>query len=92
MIRKGIVIDTLKFEIVNEVEYDDQLIDGFYVRDVNKSSKEGANLLFAAFVFPVESKPQVEMALKDLKEAKKTFEDIQARIFYKMFPRLRKKV
>lgn len=89
MRRKGFVIDTLKYEIVRDVEYDDTVFDGFYVRELGVSAKEGANILFSAMTFPIECKEQVKMALEDLKRAKKEFDDLQARIYYKVFPQIR---
>lgn len=92
MIRKGFVIDTLKYEIVRDVEYDDKVFDDFYVREQGVSSKEGANILFAAMTFPIECKSAVKLHLDNLKRAKKEFDDLQAQVFYKEFPRLRKEI
>jgi hypothetical protein len=92
MTRKGFIIDTLKLKITREVNYDDTIFDDLYVKDVDASPKEGENILFAAFTFPIESKEQVQKALDELKAAKKVFDDLQAHIYYKVFPSLRKRV
>jgi len=89
MIRKGFVIDTLKLQIDRSVEYDDKVFDGLYVRDVNLPSKEGGNILFAAFVFPEPCRVEVQQALDELKAAKKVFEDLQTEIYYKRFRRIK---
>lgn len=90
MNRKGFVIDTQKLTIEREVTYDDTVFDGLYVKDVNASAKEGANILFAAFTFPIEHKEAVSKLLKDLAAKKKEWEDFQAQVYYKEFPKYRR--
>ncbi len=86
MIRKGFTIDTLRLIIDRtDINYDDTVFDGMYVKDMDKPAKEGANILFAAFTFPVETFDAVQAALNELKAAKKVFEDLQAEIYYKRF-------
>ena len=83
MIRQGIIIDPhTKFEIIKECNYDDIRIDGMYV-------KANGELLPAAYVYPIENRDKVLEALNSLKLAKKQFDDLQANIFYKVFPTLR---
>jgi hypothetical protein len=85
MIRKGFVIDTQKLIIERDVNYDDVVFDGLYIKDVDKPSKEGANILFAAFVFPEDAREEVQIALNELKAVKKQYDDLQAEIYYKRF-------
>lgn len=89
MIRKGFVIDTQKLIIDRDVTYDDTIFDGMYVKDVNKPSKEGANILFAAMTFPEEAREEVVIALAELKAVKKQYEDLQSEIYYKRFRQIR---
>ena len=91
MIRKGFVIDTQNYEVAKYVEYNDKIVEDFYVKDVNASSKEGANLLFAAMTFPIECEEEVREALSELKIAKKSYESTVERIFYKRFREIKDK-
>ena len=90
MIRKGFTIDTLKLVIDKSVEYDDKVFDGLYVRDVHLPSKEGGNILFAAFTFPESCRSEIQQALDELKAAKKVFEDLQTEIYYKRFGQIKR--
>ncbi len=89
MIRKGFYIDTQKLVIVRDVTYDDKVFDSFYVREVGVSSKEGANILFAAQTFPIEYRNEIQSLLTELAAKKKEYEDLQAKIFYREFPKYR---
>lgn len=92
MIRKGFVIDTQKLIIDRDITYDDTIFDSLYVREVNKPSKEGANILCYAFVFPEEAREEVANALAELKAVKKQYEDLQSEIYYKRFRKIRDRV
>jgi hypothetical protein len=90
MIRRGFTIDTQKLIIDKpDITYDDTVFDSFYFKQQGVSSKEGANLLFAAQTFPMECKTQIELALKELATAKKFYEDTQARVYYRTFRAIR---
>src|SRR5262245_21448135 len=91
MIKRGIVIQTAvgngMASIVGEIDYDDKLIDSMYYRDVNKPNEEGANLVFAAFVFPAENREQIQKLLDELNVSKKAHDDLVARVYYTEFPK-----
>lgn len=89
MIKKGFVIDTQRHTIDREIEYDDTRVDGLWYREQGKSSKEGANLIPIAFVFPIEHKESVQILLGMLAHAKKAYDDAVAKIYYKEFPKYR---
>jgi hypothetical protein len=92
VIRKGFTIDTQQLVIDRlNINYDDTVFDGLYVKDVDKPSKEGANILFAAFTFPMEAHDEIAAALRELRAAKKVFEDLQAEIYYKRFGAIKRK-
>lgn len=84
MIVKGILIDPhTHFKIERECSYDTQRIDGMYVK------VDGKDLIPIAYIYPLEHKAAIEALLKELRDAKKAFEDVQSRIFYREFPKFR---
>ncbi len=83
MIRKGFMIDTLKFEYLRDCTYDDTRIEGMFVK------VDGKDLIPAAYVYPIENKNKVLFNLEGLKASKKQHEDRIARVFYKELPNLR---
>lgn len=88
MIRKGIVIDChTKFEIIGNCEYEDRKVDGMYYKIITGMS--AGELIPAAYIYPVEHREAIFTLLCELKDAKKAFDDIQSRVFYKDFPKYR---
>jgi len=86
MIRKGFTIDTQRFIIDRiNINYDDTVFDGLYVKDVDASSKEGGNILFTAMTFPMETFDAVQAALRELSAKKKEYDDLLAEIYFKRF-------
>lgn len=83
MIRKGIIIDTMKFTIVRECSYDDVLVEAMFYR------VDGEDLIPAAYVYPLENKEELEILLADMREAKKSYDEQVAHFYYKVLPRLR---
>jgi hypothetical protein len=83
MLKKGIIIDTMHIKIERECMYEDQRVDGMYFQVDSK------DLIPCAYIFPIENREKVAEQLTILKAAKKTYEDIQANIYYKVFPTLR---
>lgn len=85
MIKKGILIDLSmsKYVIVREVTYDDKRVDDMYVK------VDGKDLIPAAYIFPVENREKVQEQLNRMTAARKVFDDLQAEIYYKIFPTLR---
>ena len=71
-----------KFRIEKEGMYDDKRIDDMYV-------KFDGEIIPAAYIYPYENKEKILELLEELKTAKKIFDDIQNRIFYKDLSKLR---
>lgn len=79
----GILISTTEFRIIREVTYDkDKRVDGMYY-------KVGNDLIPAAYIFPIENREAVQSQLDTLKTLKKIYDDEVAKIYYKVFPKLR---
>lgn len=88
MIRKGIVIDTQKNEVIYHCTYEIERVDGMYNK-VFQPGKTKPELIPAAYVFPSESELAVKALLTELRQAKKVYDDTVARIYYKEFPQWR---
>lgn len=83
MIRKGIIIDTMKFTIVRECSYDDVLVEAMFYR------VDGEDLIPAAYVYPLENKEELEVVLEAMRGIKKAYDEQVAHFYYKILPQLR---
>jgi hypothetical protein len=82
MIRKGFLIDTMKFTVIRDCEYDVKLVEGLFY-------KVDGQLIPSAYVFPIENKEGLEIILADARRMKKQYDDYVANLYYKVLPRFR---
>jgi hypothetical protein len=80
----AILVDTINFEIVKAIHCDFKPIDGMYY-------KTDKDLIPISMVYPIEKTEEITALLKELKEAKKAYDEVVTRIFYREFPKLRNK-
>ena len=80
---KIITVDPSKFEVYDQIyEVDPKIVDGVYY----KSSS--GDYLFAAFCFPVESKPKLQELMDRLRNFHEKYKTEEARILYQELPKL----
>jgi hypothetical protein len=83
MIKKGIIIDTMRFTIERECTYDDTVVESMFYK------VDGKDLIPAAYVYPAERKVELELNLETMREIKKEYEDRVAIFYYQVLPKMR---
>lgn len=80
MIKSGFIIDTGRFEIIRDCQYDDKRIEGMFYRVDDK------DIIPIAYVYPIEHKNKLKLTAK---EAKIRYDKIINDIYYKELPKVR---
>lgn len=83
MIKKGIIIDTLRLSIERECSYNDERIDGMYYK------VDGKDLIPIAYIYPIKQREAVQVALDKMKLAKDAYNKAESELFYRILPSLR---
>ncbi len=81
---KVITVDPSKFEVHNIIyDVDPKIIEGMYYKATT------GDMLFAAFCFPVESKPKLKELMDRLRNFHEVYKKEEGIILYQELPKLR---
>lgn len=83
MVKDGFIINVTESKIERLCSYDDKIVDSMFVK------VDGKDLIPAAYVYPTQSRAEVEHLLLTLKEAKLRYDKIVSEIYYQRLPKLR---